>query len=109
LHPRVRSAHRRHADRRRYREARARRAAQLGPDRSRCTRTRSNAAPRDRPHVRSPETRMTKESPMATLTERWLRPRTPRTQFPPYEFGDPDLVGLAEARTSTVARIYHKG
>src|SRR5512134_1168634 len=47
--------------------------------------------------------------PMATLTDRWLRPRTPRTQFPPYEFGDPSLVGLAEARTSTVARIYHKG
>lgn len=46
---------------------------------------------------------------MATLTERWLRPRTPRTQFPPYEYGDPTIVGLAEARTSTVARIYHKG
>src|SRR5688572_19978462 len=46
---------------------------------------------------------------MATLTERWLRPRTPRTQFPPYEYGDPAIVGLAEARTSTVARIYHKG
>ena len=46
---------------------------------------------------------------MATLTERWLRPRTPRTQFPPYDFGDPSIVGLAEARTSTVARIYHKG
>lgn len=46
---------------------------------------------------------------MATLTERWLRPRTPRTQFPPYEVGDPELVGLAEARTNTVARIYHKG
>jgi hypothetical protein len=46
---------------------------------------------------------------MATLTERWLRPRTPRTQFPPYELGDSDLVGLAEARTNTVARIYHKG
>src|SRR6188474_2621293 len=46
---------------------------------------------------------------MATLTERWLRPRTPRTQFPPYEYGDPSIVGLAEARTNTVARIYHKG
>jgi hypothetical protein len=46
---------------------------------------------------------------MATLTERWLRPRSPRTQFPPYEYGDPSIVGLAEARTSTVARIYHKG
>jgi hypothetical protein len=46
---------------------------------------------------------------MATLTERWLRPRTPRTQFPPYELGDLSIVGLAEARTSTVARIYHKG
>ena len=44
-----------------------------------------------------------------SLTDRWLHPRTPRTQFPPYAFGDPDLVGLAEARTSTVARIYHKG
>ena len=46
---------------------------------------------------------------MATLAERWLRPRTPRTQFPPYDYGDPAIVGLAEARTSTVARIYHKG
>lgn len=45
---------------------------------------------------------------MATLTDRWLRPRTPRTQFPPYEYGDPSIVGLAEARTNTVARIYHK-
>jgi hypothetical protein len=46
---------------------------------------------------------------MATLTERWLRPRTPRTQFPPYDLGDADIVGLAQARTNTVARIYHKG
>lgn len=46
---------------------------------------------------------------MATRTERWLRPGTPRTQFPPYELGDSSIVGLAEARTSTVARIYHKG
>lgn len=46
---------------------------------------------------------------MATLTERWLRPQRPRTQFPPYEFGDPAIVGLAQARTDTVARIYHKG
>jgi hypothetical protein len=46
---------------------------------------------------------------MATLTDRWLRPRTPRTQFPPYELGDATLVGLAEARTNTIARIYHKG
>jgi hypothetical protein len=46
---------------------------------------------------------------MATLTERWLRPRSPRMQFPPYELGDQSIVGLAEARTSTVARIYHKG
>src|SRR5687768_10572581 len=46
---------------------------------------------------------------MATLAEKWLRPRTPRTQFPPYEYGDPEIVGLAEARTNTVARIYHKG
>jgi hypothetical protein len=46
---------------------------------------------------------------MTTLTEKWLRPRMPRTQFPPYEYGDPALVGMAEARTSTVARIYHKG
>jgi len=46
---------------------------------------------------------------MATLTERWLRPRTPSTQFPPYDFGDPSIVGRAEARTSTLARIYHKG
>lgn len=45
---------------------------------------------------------------MATLTERWLTPRTPRTQFPPYAYGDPAIVGLAEARTSTIARIYHK-
>src|SRR6188474_1839600 len=46
---------------------------------------------------------------MATLTERWLRPRNPRMQFPPYEYGDPSIVGQAEARTDTVARIYHKG
>lgn len=46
---------------------------------------------------------------MATLTERWLRPKRPRTQFPPYEHGDPSIVGLAQARTDTVARIYHKG
>jgi hypothetical protein len=46
---------------------------------------------------------------MATLTERWLRPARPRTQFPPYDLGDPEIVGLAQARTDTVARIYHKG
>lgn len=46
---------------------------------------------------------------MASLTDRWLSPRKPRTQFPPYEYGDPAIVGLAEARTDTVARIYHKG
>jgi hypothetical protein len=46
---------------------------------------------------------------MATITERWLRPKRPRTQFPPYEYGDPGIVGLAQARTDTVARIYHKG
>jgi hypothetical protein len=44
-----------------------------------------------------------------SLTARWLRPRSPRTQFPPYGLGDQDLVGFAEARTSTLARIYHKG
>ena len=44
-----------------------------------------------------------------TLADRWLRPRTPRTAFPPYELGDPTIVGLAEARTNTIARIYHKG
>jgi len=46
---------------------------------------------------------------MATLTDRWLRPQRPREQFPPYEYGDPAIVGLAQARTDTVARIYHKG
>jgi hypothetical protein len=46
---------------------------------------------------------------MASLTERWLRPSRPRTQFPPYELGDPSLVGIAQARTDTIARIYHKG
>lgn len=46
---------------------------------------------------------------MATRTERWLRPQKPRTQFPPYAYGDPAIVGLAQARTDTVARIYHKG
>src|ERR1041385_4149421 len=44
-----------------------------------------------------------------TLADRWLRPRTPRTSFPPYELGDPTLVGLAQARTVTLARINHKG
>jgi len=46
---------------------------------------------------------------MATLTERWLRPQRPRDQFPPYELGDPAIIGMAQARTDTVARIYHKG
>jgi hypothetical protein len=46
---------------------------------------------------------------MATLTERWLRPSRPRDQFPPYELGDPSIIGMAQARTDTVARIYHKG
>lgn len=45
---------------------------------------------------------------MATL-DQWLHPRRPREQFPPYDFGDPTIVGLAEARTHTLARIYHKG
>ncbi len=46
---------------------------------------------------------------MSTLTERWLRPQKPRTQFPPYELGDHSIIGMAQARTDTVARIYHKG
>lgn len=46
---------------------------------------------------------------MTTLTERWLRPQRPREQFPPYELGDPSIVGIAQARTDTIARIYHKG
>lgn len=46
---------------------------------------------------------------MASLTERWLRPSRPRTQFPPYELGDPGIVGIAQARTDKLARIYHKG
>jgi hypothetical protein len=46
---------------------------------------------------------------MTALTDRWLRPRSAHEQFPPYAFGDPGIVGLAEARTSTIARIYHKG
>jgi hypothetical protein len=46
---------------------------------------------------------------MATITERWLRPRSAREQFPPYELGDASIIGLAEARTNTIARIYHKG
>ncbi|MCW5802309.1 MAG: ferritin-like domain-containing protein [Deltaproteobacteria bacterium] len=46
---------------------------------------------------------------MATLTERWLRPSRPRTHFPQYELGDASIVGMAQARTDTVARIYHKG
>jgi len=45
---------------------------------------------------------------MIANPEQWLRPRRPREQFPPYSFGDPSIVGLAEARTSTLARIYHK-
>jgi hypothetical protein len=43
------------------------------------------------------------------ISDRWLRPRSARTAFPPYELGDPTLVGLAQARTDTLARIYHKG
>ena len=46
---------------------------------------------------------------MTSLTDRWLRPQRPRTQFPPYELGDAAIVGMAQARTDTVARIYHKG
>ena len=46
---------------------------------------------------------------MASLTDRWLHPRAARAHFPPYDFGDPSIVGLAESRTSTIARIYHKG
>jgi hypothetical protein len=46
---------------------------------------------------------------MIASAEQWLRPRRPRDQFPPYSFGDPSIVGQAEARTSTLARIYHKG
>jgi hypothetical protein len=46
---------------------------------------------------------------MASLTNRWLHPRRASVQFPPYAYGDPGIVGLAEARTNTVARIYHKG
>ena len=46
---------------------------------------------------------------MGTLTDRWLRPQKARTQFPPYSIGDPSIVGLAQARTDTLARIYHKG
>ena len=46
---------------------------------------------------------------MTTLTERWLRPQRPRTQFPPYELGEASIVGAAQARTDTLARIYHKG
>ena len=46
---------------------------------------------------------------MTSLTDRWLRPQRPRTQFPPYELGDAAIVGIAQARTDTVARIYHKG
>jgi hypothetical protein len=45
----------------------------------------------------------------ADITDSWLRPRKPSTRFPPYAFGDPAIVGLAEARTDTLARIYHKG
>ena len=45
---------------------------------------------------------------MASITERWLKPRRPTDQFPPYAYGDPSIVGLAEARTSTLSRIYHK-
>jgi len=45
---------------------------------------------------------------MTTLADRWLRPRSAHTQFPPYDLGDPTIVGQAEARTSTLARIYHK-
>lgn len=52
---------------------------------------------------------MAMRSTPGTKTERWLTPRSPRTQFPPYGYGDPAIVGQAEARTDTVARIYHKG
>lgn len=46
---------------------------------------------------------------MASITQRWLSPRPPGVDFPPYALGDPAVVDVAEARTSTLARIYHKG
>jgi hypothetical protein len=52
---------------------------------------------------------MATTSARPSLTERWLRPSRPRTQFPPYAHGDPTIVGAAQARTDTLARIYHKG
>jgi hypothetical protein len=45
---------------------------------------------------------------MSTLTQRWLNPRRFSDQFPPYAYGDPSIVGIAEARTTTLSRIYHK-
>ena len=30
---------------------------------------------------------------MTTLADRWLRPPTARTQFPPYSFGAPYVMG----------------
>src|SRR5437899_2742758 len=33
-----------------------------------------------------------------SLTDRWLRPSSPRMQFPPYALGERDLVGMLETK-----------
>ena len=45
---------------------------------------------------------------MGQLSQQWMRPSKPRDSFPPYDLGDQDLVGQAQARTTTLSRIYHK-
>jgi hypothetical protein len=37
-----------------------------------------------------------------------MRPQRPRDSFPPYQLGDQTIVGQAQARTTTLSRIYHK-
>lgn len=44
---------------------------------------------------------------MRTQADQWLRPRTPRKHFPPYELADRDLVEQTEERTRKLARLYH--
>ncbi len=46
---------------------------------------------------------------MSSTSHPWLRPGRPRTTFPPYELGDPDIVGRTQATTDRLSRIYHKG
>ena len=40
---------------------------------------------------------------MTSLREQWLRPRRARDQFPPYELGDPSIIGMTQARKPSIS------